>query len=334
MKTVVGVFPNAQEAQLTADELEDFGLDRGDITFVDRSSGVADDLVDQLTRYGVPYQTARLYVESINRGGTLESVRVEDDQVEETMVIMRRHAGEVGGSAAASSAATSGVENAKPAKRIDARDDAATARISSDEDETISVIGEELVVGKREIERGGVKVTSRVVEQPASENVQLREEKVTVDRQPANREIDPKDADFREQTIEMVEHAETPVVGKRARVIEEITLRKDVGQRTENVKGTVRKMNVDVENLASKNREFDGSQYRSHYEQLGATDGGYDQYEPAYKFGHQMREDSRFVGDDWEQVEPKARAAWEERNPNTWERFKAAVRHAWDRMKT
>jgi len=328
MKTVVGVFPNAREAQLTADELEEIGLDREDITFVDKSTVISDDLITQLTGYGVPEQTARLYVDSINRGGTLESVRVEDDRVDETMSVMRRHTGDLAGSArtapATKTAKTRTVQAQSPAP-------------IKDQDEIISVVGEELVVGKREIEVGGVKVTSHVVEQPVSQDVQLREEHVRVERQAVDREIDPQDADFRDQTIEMIEHAETPVVGKRARVIEEIKLRKDIEQRTENVKGTVRKMDVDVQQLGSRGREFDSSEYRPHYEQLGVKDDAgfdYDQYEPAYKFGHEMREDSRFTGDKWEEVEPKARDAWEAKNPNTWERFKASVRHAWDRMKT
>jgi uncharacterized protein (TIGR02271 family) len=321
MKTVVGVFPNAREAQLTADELEEIGLARNDITFVDKSSVASDDLIQQLTSYGVPDQTARQYVDSINRGGTLESVRVRDEQVDEALTIMRRHTSELGGT---------GRTTAKTGKVRGSNLGAETS------DETISVLGEELIVGKRELERGGVKVTSRVVEEPVSKDVQLREERVTVERQPVDREIDPENADFREQTIEMRETSETPVVVKRARVIEEIKLHKDIVQRTENVKGTVRKMNVDVQKIGARDddlRPFDSSDYEGHYQQLGDRNADFRDYEPAYKFGHEMREDSRFQGETWDEVEPRARDAWEERNPNTWERFKASVRHAWDRVK-
>ena len=47
----------------------------------------------------------------------------------------------------------------------------------------------------------------------------------------------------------MTEHAEVPVVNKEARVVEEVNLNKEVEERDETVKETVRKTKVDVENI-------------------------------------------------------------------------------------
>ena len=51
----------------------------------------------------------------------------------------------------------------------------------------IPIIEEELVVGKREVDRGGVRVYSHVTERPVQADVTLREESVHVERRPVNR---------------------------------------------------------------------------------------------------------------------------------------------------
>jgi len=54
---------------------------------------------------------------------------------------------------------------------------------------------------------------------------------------------------FSERTIEITEHSEVPVITKEARVVEEVSLNKDVTERDETIKDTVRKTEVDVEDL-------------------------------------------------------------------------------------
>lgn len=128
---------------------------------------------------------------------------------------------------------------------------ATTDRVSSaDSDQTIKVIEENLEVGKREVERGGVRVRSRIVERPVEESLRLREERVHVQRTPVNRPATDADLNaFQEGSIELVEHAEVPVVSKTANVVEEITVGKEVNERVETVRDTVRSTDVEVENL-------------------------------------------------------------------------------------
>jgi stress response protein YsnF len=52
---------------------------------------------------------------------------------------------------------------------------------AGERERAIPVVEEELQVGKRAVNRGGVRVFSRVVEKPVEEHVQLREENVTVE---------------------------------------------------------------------------------------------------------------------------------------------------------
>ena len=106
---------------------------------------------------------------------------------------------------------------------------------------------EHLNVGKRDVSHGRVRVRSYVVETPVNEQVNLREERVEVERRPADRGLHSVEDAFQERTIEMEEHREEPVVSKEARVKEELVVKKDVEQRTETVSDTVRSTEVEVE---------------------------------------------------------------------------------------
>ena len=118
--------------------------------------------------------------------------------------------------------------------------------------DTIKVVEENLAVGKREVETGGVRVRSRIVERPVEESLRLREERVTVMRNPVNRPATEADLNaFQEGQIEMRETAERAVVSKTANVVEEISIGKEVTEHDEVIRDTVRKTEVDVENLGT-----------------------------------------------------------------------------------
>lgn len=123
---------------------------------------------------------------------------------------------------------------------------------TTDTDQTIKVIEENLEVGKREVQTGGVRVRSRIIERPVEESVRLREERVTVQRTPVNRPATAADLNaFQEGQIELTEHAEVPVVSKTAQVVEEVAIGKEVNERVETVRDTVRSTDVEVENLGT-----------------------------------------------------------------------------------
>lgn len=119
---------------------------------------------------------------------------------------------------------------------------------------TIPVVEEELQVGKREVETGGVRIRSRVVERPVEEQIRLREEHVNVERTPVDRIA--TEADFREGTIEETEHAERAVVAKEARIVEEVSLNKDVSERQETINDTVRHTEVDTEEIDGTEKPY------------------------------------------------------------------------------
>ncbi|MFC0388723.1 YsnF/AvaK domain-containing protein [Muricoccus vinaceus] len=114
-------------------------------------------------------------------------------------------------------------------------------------EERIPVVQEELRIGKREVDRGRVRVRSYIVETPVSESVTLHDEHVSVERRAVDQPLSAADDAFRERVIDAVEHSEEAVVSKEARVKEELVIRKEVGERTQNVTDTVRHTEVEVE---------------------------------------------------------------------------------------
>ena len=204
----------------------------------------------------------------------------------------------------------------------------------------IPVVQEELKVGKREVQRGGVRVFSRVVETPVNESIGLREEHVNVERHAVDQPISPADATaFKEQTIELRETAEEAVVEKSARVVEEVVVGKEVTQREEQISDTVRHTEVEVERLggqyAQSNMMDDDAYFRSHWSSYyGASGGAYEDYAPAYSYGSEMARSGSYSGRKWDEIESDMRTGWESRHPgeSTWDKMKDAVRHGWERM--
>lgn len=129
---------------------------------------------------------------------------------------------------------------------------AATGAAASGHNGTIRVIEERLQVGKREVLKGAVRVRSYVVERPVEQQVRLHEEHVEVEHHPVDRPVNAADdALFQGRVIEARATGEEAVVGKEARVVEEVGLHKEATNRTETVRDTVRKTEVEIEGKPS-----------------------------------------------------------------------------------
>jgi stress response protein YsnF len=127
------------------------------------------------------------------------------------------------------------------------------------EEERIPVVEEELVVGKREVARGGARVRSFMRDTEAEEQVALNDEIIDVESRPLERRLSDEEVQsgglFSERVFEVAEMREEPVVTKVAVVREEVIIRKTVKERTETVRDTVRRTEVQVEDLAAPGRE-------------------------------------------------------------------------------
>jgi uncharacterized protein (TIGR02271 family) len=309
----------------------------------------------------MPGEDRHVYEEGMRRGGFLLIADVDDDEADEAVAALneshlksvdiedRAHqwksqgrmpavagAGMAGmGTGAQQSSSSMSAQSSNlqgNMGRTDSQVDTSTR--------SIPVVEEQLKVGKREVERGGVRVYSHIVETPVNESIELREEHVDVQRRAVDKPISASDTTaFKEQSIEMREMAQEAVVQKTARVVEEVTINKEVSERQEQIHDTVRHTEVEVERFddtVAGTGTSDDTYYRNHFQSnYGSADDSYEYYAPAYSYGSQMRRDNRFSGQQWDTVESNLRTDWESRNAgsgSTWEKAKAAVRHGWDRM--
>ncbi|MET0430352.1 MAG: YsnF/AvaK domain-containing protein [Microvirga sp.] len=229
-------------------------------TLVGSGAGAAlGGLAGSLVNAGVDEGDAHAYAEGINRGGALVTVRASDAQRDQVFDILDdegtveiddraaawRSEGWTGAAApTAASPATS--TSVAPGNKSAAVPEMLSASTSRDQT-AIPIVEEQLRVGKRDVSHGRVRVRSYVVETPVSGHVTLRDETVQLETRPVDRIPAGDENLFRDRTIEAEERHEEAVVSKEARVKEELVIRKDIEERQETVRDTVRRTEVDVD---------------------------------------------------------------------------------------
>ena len=119
-------------------------------------------------------------------------------------------------------------------------------------EEVISLSEETLEVGKRAVERGTTRVRRFVVERPVEEQIRLRDEHVSVFRRPVTGVGARVGGDaFSEKIVEMTETGEEAVVGKTSHVVEEVVIKKEMGERVETIHDTLRREDVEIQGGSS-----------------------------------------------------------------------------------
>jgi uncharacterized protein (TIGR02271 family) len=140
------------------------------------------------------------------------------------------------------------------------------------EEQVVPVAQEELAIGKREVTKGGIRVHTRVATVPAEQSVQLREEHATIERVAVDRAVGASEDLFKERTFEVLEMAEEAIVQKRTRVKEEVRIARQMAERTETVRETVRRMEVEVEHTAGRpERRMNKGHYAGKERRLAAV---------------------------------------------------------------
>lgn len=210
-------------------------------------------LLGSLTGAGIDEADAKAYTEHVGRGGTLVTVRADDAMAPDVEYILEH--GEARTALLGDTAAAT-----RPAATSAGAVPGTTSGTTTAEDGMVQLVKEDLVVGKRAVEAGGVRVSTHVVETPVEQEVRLREENVRVERRPINRPLTGLGADaFRERTLTASSMKEEAVVGKEARVVEEIGLRKEANERVETVRDTVRETKADVEQVPGSTTTVPGN---------------------------------------------------------------------------
>jgi uncharacterized protein (TIGR02271 family) len=345
-RTVVAVFDDYATAERAVADLVSNGFSRDSINITSNDSFASDSAMGNIglsgehprdrsgggiggffrRLFGADDEYAGHYDEAIRRGAAVVSVNTDDE--DRASDILDR-SGAIDVEERAASWHREGYEASTDRRAIHER--------GGKEERSIPVVREDLHVGKRDVHRGGVRVFNRVTEKPVEEEVQLREEHVKVDRRPANRPATEADFRAQDEVIEVTEMAEEPVVGKTARVVEEVVVGKDTTHRTEKVRDSVRQTDVKVEKLGTGERAFADydSDFREDFRTRYGTVRGakYETYAPAYQYGHRMASDQRYQGRSWNDVESTLRTDYEREYPGgKWEQMKDSVRYGWEKV--
>ncbi len=289
-ETIVALFDTSSHAELAVQDLLAAGIPVGSIErhaagaaetarFEERSGASRPGFWSRL--FGAePEVDTGAYDRSIEQGATVVSVRPTAERLDDVVRILEGHhpvdMDERDAAATGSSGATAGLEHGLRSDRDDT--DGKAAWIASDglaanrridaelplemapgtgssdhaelRAETIALSAEALSVDKRVIHRGGTRVRRYVVESPVEEQISLHGERVSVERRAVDGFRAPEAGSFTERAVEMTETDEVPVVTKNTRVVEEVVLRKDVTDRVETVRDTVRREDVAIEPIA------------------------------------------------------------------------------------
>jgi len=283
----------------------------------------------------------------MRRGSTMVLANVPDDQAQQAKDIMDKF-GPVDVEGRAQQWQQQGWqgydENAQPYNQEQAaqeRNRYSTANLDQGGETRMPIVEEELRAGKREVNRGGVRVHQTVTEQPVEQTVNLRDETVNVERRPADRNVSDADLQnaFQDQTIEVDEVDEEVVTDKQARVTGEVVVSKQVEEHPETVRDTVRRTEVETEDLGTGQGRAAGgynrfeNDFRDNYNMLyGSRGQDYTYFEPAYRYGYDLGSSGRYQNQKWSQIEPDVRRDWERTHPQSkWDDFKDAIRFAWER---
>jgi uncharacterized protein (TIGR02271 family) len=236
---VIGLFDNGSRAQSVAQELLRSGFDRGDIRLVNNESEFRNAVADT----NLSSDETSYYMGEIRRGAAAVTAATSPDRIERAVRIMNSYN--------ARTAGQRGIEGERLQRGLQRGIEG--ERLMRDEREmAFPVVEEELQIGKRMVERGGVRIYNRVTERPIEQQVNLREERIKVEHRRVDRPASEQDMNmFREgRQIDLTETFEEPVIAKEAHVIEEVIISKEVVEHPETIRDTVRRTDVEVERLA------------------------------------------------------------------------------------
>lgn len=265
-ETIVAVYDTAAHAEAAIAGLRTAGVPENAISMHAGAGGVAETATTGAAEPvreqgfwssifgGEPDHDTAVYDRSLASGSTVVSVKTPETHITRVMEILESHHPidideRAAGYGLTQTTTTTRQPLATPMPVSAATTTGTgTAGLATGRDDTLQLSEESLAVGKRVVNRGGTRIRRFVVETPVEQNITLHDEKVILERRPVT-DGRPVTDSFSDKTIEMRESAEEAVVSKTAHVYEEIGLRKEATDRVETVRDTVRKEEVEVEQV-------------------------------------------------------------------------------------
>ncbi|WP_373946643.1 YsnF/AvaK domain-containing protein [Paracoccus marcusii] len=267
--SVSAMFDTNADAQNAVSRLETLGISRTQIRTVEgaaqsteQRASTSDDkgFWDSLGDFFFPDEDRYTYAEGLSRGGVLVTVTgltaAHYDQVldildDEGTVDLAEREESWRSEGWGGYEVSPHVTGARTVGSAVGADGSYADTSSKTGDESIPIVEEQLRVGKRDTSHGRVRVRAYTVEEPVSETVNLREDRVELERRPVDRAVTDVDTAFQDRTVEAEEFVEEAVVSKEARVVEEVSLRKTSDTRQETVTDSVRHTEVEIDDERS-----------------------------------------------------------------------------------
>lgn len=320
MRTVIGLFDNRDEAMRAYAALVEEGYARADLDILTNDD---QDDVPKLAnmRQNIKSPDVDVYLEGVRQGGTIITANVSDSAAER---------------AAGTMSAFNMVNISQRAQEFQKVNRNLTLSDPATDDNVFEVIEEELQVGKTQIERGRMRIYNVVTEREVQANVELRDETIKVQRRPVNRNVAISPDLFKERSFEMVEIDEIAQVGKTARVVEEVSLGKEVVEQIKTIKETLRRQDVQIEEIPAVRtfEEYNADFHNFYTTNLSNSGASYENLKPAFKYGYSLATREPFRSSPWSAVETDTRRIWEQKNPGTWEQNKAVIKYAWEKVRS
>ncbi|MBV9322955.1 MAG: YsnF/AvaK domain-containing protein [Chloroflexi bacterium] len=286
---------------------------------------------------GVPKEEAEYYEGEVKSGRTLVTVKADTRYDEAQRILRQNGAYDVENRTAGSAATTGAVAGQAVAA-------SSTGRTAQGE-QTMQLREEELQARKTPVETGQVTLGKDVVEEERTLDVPVTREEVYVERRAVDRPADRPIETGAQQTIDVPVREERVDLEKRAVVYEEVGVNKQQVVENQQVSDTVRReeLRLDKEGdvnipgaRAGATTTWDQAMptYRQEWQQrYGSAGGRWEDYEPAYRYGYELRNRPEYRGRAWTEVEPELQRDWTQRNPTTpWARVSNSVRDTWQNV--
>ncbi len=250
-KTVVGLFNTTAAAEQVKQALISSGYETGKVSIVandgeNTSDSAGEGIGQKISSFfssltGGDEHAHNHYATGVNSGGALLTVTTADEDANAVAALLKQH-----GARDIDGGYQSAAEEGTPVYGGSAN---ANTTGTMTGQTAIPIVEEELVVGKREVDRGGVRIYSHVVERPVTADVTLRDESINVQRRAVDRAATAADFTSGNESFELRASGEEAVIGKNSRVVEEVLIGKEASSHTENISDTVRRTEVDVEEI-------------------------------------------------------------------------------------
>jgi len=255
-KTIVGLFKDttaakevkqilvnggytSDQVKIVANDHDDASLPSGTSSSYEKGEGIGEKVSNFFHGLsGGDEHAHNHYATGVNEGGALLTVKADDEDADEVAALLKQHgARDMEGTGQTSTSASD-----RNFGDVSSRDGSG--------DTAVPIVEEQLVVGKRQVDRGGVRVYSHVVERPVEADVTLRDERINVQRRAVNRPATTADFEMGNRSaFELHAQGEEAVIGKNSRVVEELVVGKQATEHNRAIHETVRKTEVEVEQI-------------------------------------------------------------------------------------